>query len=349
VAKILFIIPGDINLPTGGYRYDKAILAEWERAAIEYELISLEGNYPLPADNEKAAAVAKIETFADADAAVIDGLAGGVLPEFIAALGKHMPVVSLLHHPLCLETGLAEDTAKSLEESERQGLQYVAHVVTTSPETRRTVHQLFDFPLEKISSVLPGVNREPPSLGSGESSKKLLCVGSIIKRKGHMILVEALSKLKHLDWHLDCMGAMDFDEKLIEQVKACIDQYGLDDRITLHGPVSDDVLREAYTHADLFVLPSLYEGYGMVYAEAIVRGLPVIGTIAGAIPDTVPETCGILVEPENAGALAKAIEEILSNPDLLAKYKQGAIEAEPTFPTWAKSADAFYEILEALT
>lgn len=349
MRKVLFIIPGDINLPTGGYRYDKAILEEWEKVGVDYELISLEGNYPFPTEAEKASAMMQVNKLLEASVAVIDGLAGGALPDFIEVLSSKMPVISLLHHPLCLETGLAENAAKTLEERERKGLQHVSHVITTSPETRRIVHRLFDFPLERISSVLPGVRRDAPSLGSGGTRKNFLCVGSMIERKGHIILIEALAKLKHLDWHLNCIGATDFDEELTQRVKSLIIQHGLSDRITIHGAVSNELLRDAYLNADLFVLPSLYEGYGMVYAEAIVRGLPVIGTTAGAIPDTVPETCGILVEPGNAHALATALEEILSNSVLLSKYRQGAIDAEPSFPTWEKSADAFCRVLETIT
>lgn len=349
MSKILFIIPGDINLPTGGYRYDKAILDGWKNTGISYELISLEGNYPFPSESEKAAAMARVEAMMDiGDIAVIDGLAGGALPEFTLALSKHMPVVSLLHHPLCLETGLNVDAAKALETSEREGLQSIAHVITTSPETRRIVGKLFGYPLEQISAVLPGVTRDRLSIGSDGPCQKLLCVGSIIERKGHRYLIEALSKLKHLNWHLDCIGAMDFDIKLVEEIQGLIAKHDLGERITLHGSASDETLRDAYYKADLFVLPSLYEGYGMVYAEAIVRGLPVIGTTAGAIPDTVPEKCGILVEPENADALANAIAKMIENPETLAEYREGAIEAEPNFPTWEKSAQAFYEILEQL-
>jgi len=82
-------------------------------------------------------------------------------------------------------------------------------------------------------------------------------------------------------------------------------------------------------------------------AEAIVRGLPVIGTSAGAIPDTVPETCGILVEPNNVAALTKAIDEMLKDPQVLADFKKGALDAGPSFPVWKESANEFFKVLEA--
>jgi len=348
VHKILFIIPGDINLPTGGYRYDKAILDCWQEAGISYDLISLEGNYPFPSDSEKAAALARVEALAGSgDIAVIDGLAGGVLPEFIASLSMHMPVVSLLHHPLCLENGLEYEAAKSLEVSEQKGLKSISHVITTSLETKYMVNTLFGVPLEEITPVVPGVNRDQLSIGSADACKNLLCVGSMIERKGHRVLIEALYHLTHLNWHLDCVGAMDFDPKCADEVRSLISKYALHDRITLHGAVLDEALRDAYHSADLFVLPSLYEGYGMVYAEAIVRGLPVIGTSAGAIPDTVPETCGILVEPNNVAALTKAIDEMLKDPQVLADFKKGALDAGPSFPVWKESANEFFKVLEA--
>lgn len=347
--RILFVIPGDINLPTGGYRYDKEIINAWKTLGIDVELISLEGNYPFPSEQDKAQALEAINNFPKADIAVVDGLLGGASPEFMQALSKIMPVTALIHHPLCLENGLNENTAQALKDSEQKGLEFVSQIITTSPATTRTVTELFGFDKTKIHTVLPGVKRTQTSQGSKNKTVQLLCVGSIIERKGHTFLLQALSRLKDLNWRLDCYGSTAFDTKLFDDLQRIVKAQNLSEKVIFHGAVTDDLIEAAYAKSDVFVLPSLYEGYGMVYAEAIVRGLPVIATTAGAIPDTVPKTCGILVEPKNIEMLKKALEQLISDKDLRDNYKQGAINAESGFPTWQGSAMRFAEILKDMT
>ncbi len=347
--KILFIIPGDINLPTGGYRYDRTILECWQKLGINYELISLDGNFPFPTTSEKKEALDRIDDFPRADIAIIDGLAGGVLPEFLQALAAKMKVVALIHHPLCLENGLSDVQAKMLEQSEAEGLEFVTGIITSSTTTAKTVKELFNVsvPLQPIE---PGVERgEVRSEQPNGNPVNLLCVGSIIERKGHRILFEALSGLTELDWYLDCIGKTDFDPVLYDSLESYLAENDLSSRIKFHGAVDFSELQEAYTNADLFVLPSLYEGYGMVYAEAIVRGIPVIATTAGAIPQTVPDRCGLLVEPNDVSSLREALRNALSSEDLRARMRLACIEAEPGFPTWESSAKEMADFLESIT
>jgi len=344
--KIAFIIPGDINLPTGGYRYDKEIINAWKNSGVEVELINFVGNYPFPSEKEQQTAIDSIKNFPKADIAVIDGLLGGASPDFIKLLAQHIPVTALIHHPLCLENGLDEGTAKKLEASEKQGLEFVKNIITTSPATAKTVSELFQFKTDQIHTVLPGVTRGEFAKGSVNSTVNLLCVGSVIKRKGHRFLLEALSQIKHLDWQLDCYGSTEFDKNLFAELNEMLKTNKLSEKIKFHGAVSDAELEAAYLSADIFVLPSLYEGYGMVYAEAIVRGLPVIATNAGAIPQTVPKTCGILIEPENSKMLKQAIEQLISDSELRDQYRNATIREEPNFPTWQKSAHQFAAILK---
>ncbi len=344
--QILFVIPGDINLPTGGYRYDRKIIDAWRKSGIKVELMSIEGNFPFPSHQEKENAIAKINNFPKADIAVVDGLLGGAAPEFLKHLSQKLPVTALIHHPLCLENGLDKETAGHLKQTEKQGLKHTNAIITTSPQTSRTVANLFNYNPSKITSVLPGVERGIISNGSDSETINLLCVGSIIERKGHKDLLEALSSLKHLNWKLDCIGSTQFDKSLYANLQSRVTQEELSQKITFHGDVSEQALEAAYSSADIFVLPSLFEGYGMAYAEALVRGIPVIGTIAGAIPETVPENCGILVEPSNIPALSSVIETMITDKKLRNNYRNNAIAAEPNFPTWESSADKFAGILK---
>lgn len=348
--NILFVIPGDINLPTGGYRYDRKIIEEFRRLGHQVNILSLEGNYPEPTEKEKYAALQKLRELPDYSVAIVDGLAGGGHPALMETLKIKAPVVALVHHPLCLENGLDSQTAKRLEASEATGLKAASQIVTTSPETTRTVQKLFKVMPRLVDHVLPGVEASTKSKPPNPSQPiRLLCVGSVIERKGHRVLVEALAHLKDLDWRLDCVGKTDFQPELFAKIKDLVSQENLEDRIVFHGAVDEDVLEDTYAHAHVFVLPSLFEGYGMVYAEAIVRGLPVIATTAGAIPDTVPSQCGILVEPGNALALAEALKVMIADPDAQRQYREGALSAANGFPTWRDSGKKFATLLENIT
>lgn len=341
-----FIIPGDIDLPTGGYRYDKRILHEWQQIGLECNLISLNGDFPFPEKLDIQNAISQIAEFPKADICVVDGLAGGAMPQFMERLKSDSPVIALIHHPLCMENGLTTAQAEQLSKLENDGLRFVNGVATTSPTTSETVSELFSSVPEAIETILPGVERGEISKPYLDGPFHLLCIASLIERKGHRFLIDALSNLKELNWVLDCYGMMNQDSAIYEATLEQIERLGLADRIKLHGSVKDDQIKKAYAEAHLFVLPSLYEGYGMAFAEAIVRGLPVIGTTAGAIPKTVPDTCGMLVEPENSKSLAQALHLMLSDKDVLKNYRAGAIEASAGFPSWRSSAVKFKNFLE---
>lgn len=348
--QVAFVVPGDINMPTGGYRYDRRILLEWQKLGIPHQLFSLAGNYPFPSPQEREQALTQAPLIAaEADVIVVDGLAGGAIPEFMQALAREKPVVALVHHPLCLENGLDADTRLKLEKSESEGLAFARGVITTSPATASTVGELFNYPAHAIRTVLPGVERREISAPRKGGRIKLLCIASIIERKGHTYLIEALSRMKDLDWSLDLIGLTDVDPALFAQLKQQTGVYGLADRIHFLGSVDEDALERAYRGADVFVLPSLYEGYGMAYAEAIVRGLPVIGTTAGAIPDTVPSGCGLLVPPKDVEALSGAMRRLVGDASFRLACHRNCLAAQPDFPQWAQSAAAFAQHLKTMT
>ena len=345
--NVLFVIPNDIDLPTGGYRYDREIISEMRAQGHTVELLSLTGDYPFPSDQQKHDAFNMLSELPDAEVAVVDGLAGGALPEFMKALSEKIPVVALVHHPLCLETGLDEGKAELLKRSEAKGLEVVARIITSSQETANTVEKLFGFPGLKIDAVEPGVDRGGLSMPDDGQSIRLLCVGSVIARKGHEDLLKALASLNELDWQLDCIGNIEFDPGLYHKLQDFIVEHSLQGRVTFHGSVDEEEISRFYHRANVFVLPSYYEGYGMVYAEAIVRGIPVIATTAGAIPKTVPRDCGLLVEPGDVLALKTALESMIIDKEKRAEIRQACIDNEPFFPSWNSSAMRFAESLEA--
>ena len=156
------------------------------------------------------------------------------------------------------------------------------------------------------------------------------------------LAVEALAQVPEA--RLDVVGAGGGGR--MEDLRALAEKLGGADRVHFHGVASDKKLDSFYNNATIFVLPSLYEGYGMVFAEAISRGLPVISTTAGAIPHTVPKGCGILVSPADTDELKKALGSLIVNTELRDKYRQATIKAADTFPTWQESALKFAQLLE---
>ncbi|MEM8798042.1 MAG: glycosyltransferase family 4 protein [Pseudomonadota bacterium] len=344
-----FIIPGAIDTPSGGYRYDRQIIEEMKVIGAVVDLVSLPGStYPFPDE----AAISKIDGVIaeakSADIAVVDGLAGGVLPGLLANLASTMPVVALIHHPLFLEAGLSEVEADALRGSEAAGLSHVKAVITTSPATTRTVQEMFGFDPEHIHTVIPGVERGPKNkLQMGEEAR-ILSIGSISERKGHDVMIDALARIKDLRFRLDIAGASFGNDSLLASLKHRTTQAGLDGRVTFHGAVTESELDHLYASADFFALASRYEGYGMVYAEAIVRGLPVIGTDGGAIPDTIPPDCGLIAKAGDPETLSEHLRTMIENHDVRQAMRQAALAAEPAFPTWKSAGALFLETLRGV-
>ena len=144
---------------------------------------------------------------------------------------------------------------------------------------------------------------------------------------------------------MDIAGPTHFDEAHYSKIKAQLLDYGLEDRVSLHGILNDEALEQAYLQSDLFVLASRHEGYGMVFAEAITRGIPVVALRAGAVPQTVPQGCGILVEPDNVEALREALCRAISDGEFRQTLKKNALASRDAFPTWNEAASMFSSCL----
>ena len=163
---------------------------------------------------------------------------------------------------------------------------------------------------------------------------RLLAVGTVTPRKGHLLLIEALADLREFDWRLTCIGSLERDRATAEALRRAIAAKKLGDRVALVGECPPELLTAAYRDADIFVLPSYQEGYGMAYAEALAHGLPIIATTAGAIPDTVPATASLLVPPGDAVALRNALRRMFTDANLRARLAAGAALAAAALPDW---------------
>ena len=243
MTRLLFAIPGDIDARTGGYGYDRRVLAEFVGQGVEAVHLALPGGFPHPTAADDAAVgdiFARLLT-AD-DIALVDGLAYGALAEATIA-AMRAPIVALCHHPLCLEAGLSSGRAATLRESERRALALAAHVIATSAHTGETLIRDFGVPRRKLTIAPPGTDPAPRAAGSG-GALALLAVGSIIPRKAFDLLVEALAGLADLDWRLAIVGGMGHAPQTAADLARLIEAKGLGERIALLGELSGEALED---------------------------------------------------------------------------------------------------------
>ncbi|MGE3956960.1 MAG: glycosyltransferase family 4 protein [Vicinamibacterales bacterium] len=335
--SLTFVIPGDLRTRTGGYGYDREIIAGLRTAGWAVEVVSLPGEYPFPTLDEQEKAAAAFSALPDGARVLVDGLAFGVLPDVAARERERLSLIALVHHPLGLETGLDPFVSQLLLAAERDALACARAVIVTS---RRTVEAVVDLgvPAPSIAVVEPGTAPAAIAAGSGGGPLHLLCVASITPRKGHLTLLEALEQVCHHEWRLTCVGSLDRDAAYGRGVAQRLASRPLAGRVTLAGELAGAPLDALYDTADLFVLPTHYEGYGMVVAEALARALPVVSTPTGAIADLVGDAAGVLVAPGDATALAAALDRLLSDTGELERLRRGAERVRQSLPTWADAS-----------
>jgi glycosyltransferase involved in cell wall biosynthesis len=349
-GDLVFAVPGDLDTPTGGYAYDKRMIAELRALGWRVDALNIGEGFPHPSAATRAKAEALLAAVPKGRPIVIDGLAFGVLPEVAERLGASHPLIALVHHPLALETGVGPDEAAALRDSERAALSAARAVVANSATTARVLSGDYGVPADRITVAPPGTDRPAvaiaPRAHHDADEVALLAVGSAVPRKGYDVLCAALAELSAVRWRLTIAGDMGRDPATAARLKGDIARFGLGDKVRIEDAVTPDRLATLYARADLFVLPSRYEGFGMAFAEAIAHGLPVIGTTAGAIPDVVPPSAGILVPPDDHAAFAAALRRLIADRAERARLSAGARAASAQLPTWRGSAALFSAAIE---
>jgi glycosyltransferase involved in cell wall biosynthesis len=280
----------------------------------------------------------------DGATVVVDGLVGSAVPEALEAEQDRLRLVMLVHLPL----GLVVAGSEARREPEARALAAVAGVVCTSGWTRDWLSEEYAVPPDRLHVVVPGADKAPLTDGSG-SGERLLSVGAITPVKGHDVLVSALSTLSDLRWTWSLVGAsVDADHATGLWASLC--EAGLDDRVTLAGALTGADLAAAYANADLLVLPSRHETYGIVASEALSRGVPVLATDVGGVgeslgcvaPGAVP---GLLVPSDDPAAMAAALREWLESEGLRVRLRTLAAERRATLDGWDVAATAVERVL----
>ncbi|MFT3731233.1 MAG: glycosyltransferase family 4 protein [Hyphomicrobium sp.] len=346
MAEAIFAIPGDLKTATGGYAYDRRVIELLPDFGVAVRVLPLPASFPNPTDYDLEETRRIIAGRPQGSVLVVDGLAYGAFSEPVLDEIKGR-VIGLVHHPLFLETGLPHGRKVELKESEERALQRANHIIVTSRVTKRIVTDKMGISSEKITVAEPGTDPAQRATGTG-APLQILAVGAVLPRKGYDLLVEALAPLKDIDWRLTIAGALDRHPQAVEAVQSAIEKHRLEDRVTLAGKVVPATLERFYESADLFVSASLFEGYGMVLAEAMARGLPIVLAAGGAAADTAGEAAALHVEAGNVAELTIALQRALTDKKLRDRLADASWEAGRTLPTWHETARRFAAVILGL-
>jgi glycosyltransferase involved in cell wall biosynthesis len=334
MIEATFAIPGDIATPTGGYAYDREILRCMGDHGVALRHLVLPDGFPFPSAEDLETTARLLEDLHGM--LLIDGLAFGALPARVLSRIKAQ-IVALVHHPLAFETGLGPEDAERLRTLEREALKTASAVIVTSDTTAGILVADYDVPQERIAVAVPGTMRAHRAAGSGTGGA-ILAVGSVIPRKGYEVLVAALARLRVRPWSLTIVGALDRAPAYVRSLRAQIDAIGLSNRIHFTGAVSNDALPTLYDKADIFVLASHFEGYGMVLTEALAHGLPIVSTRGGAAAQTLPDEAAVKVPVGDSAALEEALASLLDDGRRRRALADAAFSHARHLPGWSETA-----------
>lgn len=330
MGAIAIVVPGDVDTRTGGYIYDRRIAAGLRALG-----------WPVDVRNADLAAVP------DGTLVLLDGLALPLVADRLDAEASRLRIVPLIHLPLALEPGLPAAEARRRRAIERRAVSAAPLVVVTGADTKDVIES-YGAAAHRIAVVEPGTDPAPLARGSGGERVSLLCVAALTPGKGHERLLRALAAVPSREWTLTCAGSLDRDPATADRVRRLARELAVEDRVTLAGELNDQQVGGAYDAADMFVLASVRETYGMAVAEAIARGLAVVSTAVGAIPKIVGAG-GLLVRPGDEAALADALTKAIVDRPVRYALTEGARQARTRLLTWAHASQVMAAALQRVS
>jgi glycosyltransferase involved in cell wall biosynthesis len=346
---IAFVVPGDIDdpaVPSGGNVYDRKLCRALAAAGRPVLEIAAPGAWPRPGADARAGLARSLAALPDGTAVLMDGLVACGVPDVVVPHASRLRLAVLVHMPL------VDEGDAHLDALERDTLRAAAAVVATSPWAMKRLIRQHDLDPARVHAVQPGVDPAPLAAGT-DGASRLLCVASVTPRKGHDVLAEALARVADLPWTCVCAGPLDRDPAHAERVRGLLARHGLGDRVDLAGPLTGRALDAAYHAADLAVLPTRSETYGMVVTEALARGTPVLTSDVDGLPGTLGHAPGgtapgMLVPPDDPAALAAALRRWLRDPALRDRLRAAARRRRGALPGWDGTSRRMAAVLDGL-
>jgi glycosyltransferase involved in cell wall biosynthesis len=340
VRSLHFIVPEGIDdpaRPSGGNAYDRRVCRGLGASGWTVHMHEIPGSWPHPDADSLDALGAAVALIPSGALVLLDGLVASSAPEVLVPEVARLRLIVLVHMPLG---------------SEREGevLAAAASVVTTSASARRALLDLYSLPRDRVHVAEPGVDRAGLAPGTATAGA-LLSVAAVIPGKGHDVLVEALAPLTSLRWQCICVGSLERDPAFADRMRRRAVDRGMDARLRFPGSQDGAELARSYATADLFVLPSRAETYGMVVAEALARGLPVVAAEVGGVPEAMGHGAhgtrpGLLVPPNDPGALRDALRAWLEDADLRRRLRRAARERRESLGGWSTTVSVVSDVLE---
>ncbi|WP_409332558.1 glycosyltransferase family 4 protein [Trujillonella humicola] len=338
-GALTVVVPAGIDDParvSGGNRYDRAVCDELRAAGLRVTEVPVAGAWPRPGDAALADLARALDAVPEGALVLVDGLVASAARPVVVPRARRLRLVVLVH---MLFGGAPPDGAVPAGD-EAAVLTAARAVVTTSGWTRRRVLERYGVPAGRVHVARPGTEPAPPSAPSPEGGR-LLCVGTLSPLKGQDLLVAALGRLPDLPWRCRLVGPLDRDPTFAAAVAGQAVTSGIAGRVAMPGTLRRAALRREYADADLLVVPSRADTYGMVAGEALAAGVPVLAAAVGGLPEALGGTAsgvpGLLVPAEDPDALAAALRRWLADPALRSRLRGAALDRRAALPGWART------------
>jgi glycosyltransferase involved in cell wall biosynthesis len=355
LRTVHFVLPGGVDdpaAPSGGNAYDRRVCLDLPGFGWQVHRLPVAGSWPRPDAAARTELARTLRELPDGAVVLLDGLVACGVPEVVVPEAERLRLAVLVHLPLADETGLPPATAAELDARERAVLRAVPAVIATSDWAVRRLVAHHGLAPDRVHAAAPGADIAPLASGT-DGVSRLLCVAAVTPRKGQHRLVEALAAVTDLPWSCVCVGGLTQDPEYVARLRALIDGHGLTGRVHLAGPQSGAALDASYAAADLMVLTSYAETYGMAVTEALARGIPVLATDVGGLPEAVGRAPdggvpGILVPPEDPAALAAELRGWFGEADVRRRLKAAARRRRAALDGWATTARSLAGVLSRL-